>query len=166
MRRTARRVVERADRRSPITTRTARHQFCFRVRRKCLPGSTRKPDSLSSWRQMGSRLKPTDSELRHRSSSSVRKTKSCVPFSNPLVEQDLIGVANGIKLFDFAQPTARSMKPDRGGMLAADGRQSLFVRLPLAAQLREYFDQCQLIRANAAAILKQRGFDVKKLLRP
>ena len=33
-------------------------------------------------------------------------------------------------------------------------------------QLREYFDQCQLIRANAAAILKQRGFDVKKLLRP
>ena len=32
-------------------------------------------------------------------------------------------------------------------------------------QLREYFDQCQLIRANAAAILKQRGFDVNKLLR-
>ena len=25
----------------------------------------------------------------------------------------------------------------------------------------EFFDQCQLIRANAAAILKQRGFDVK-----
>ena len=33
-------------------------------------------------------------------------------------------------------------------------------------QLREYFDQCQLIRANAAAVLKQRGFDVNKLLRP
>ena len=32
--------------------------------------------------------------------------------------------------------------------------------------LLEYFDQCQLIRANAAAILKQRGFDVNKLLRP
>ena len=27
---------------------------------------------------------------------------------DPLVEQDLVGVANGIKLFDFAQPTARS----------------------------------------------------------
>ena len=54
---------------------------------------------------------------------------------DPLVEQDLIGMANGIKLFDFAQPTARSMKTDRGGMLAADGRQSLFVRLPLAAQV-------------------------------
>lgn len=33
-------------------------------------------------------------------------------------------------------------------------------------QLGEYFDQCQLIRANAAAILNQRGFDVNKLLRP
>lgn len=32
-------------------------------------------------------------------------------------------------------------------------------------QLREYFDQCQLIRANAAAILNQRGIDVDKLLR-
>ena len=31
----------------------------------------------SSWRQMGIRLKPTDSELGHRSSSSVRKTKRC-----------------------------------------------------------------------------------------
>ena len=54
---------------------------------------------------------------------------------DPLVEQDLVGVANGIKLFDFAHPTARSMKPDRGGMLAADRRQSLFVRLPFAAQV-------------------------------
>ena len=54
---------------------------------------------------------------------------------DPLVEQDLVGVANGIKLFDFAHPTARSMKMDRGGMLAADGRQSLFVWLPLAAQV-------------------------------
>ena len=90
----------------------------------------------SSWRQMGSRLKPTDSELRHRSSSSVRKTRSCVPFGNPLVEQDLVRRRrNGIKLFDFAQPTARSMKPDRGEMLAADGRQSLFVRRPLVAQV-------------------------------
>ena len=90
----------------------------------------------SSWRQLGSRLKPTDLELGHRSSSSVRKTKSCVPFGNPLVEQDLVRRRrNGIKLFDFAQPTARSMKPDRGGMLAADGRQSLFVRRPLAAQV-------------------------------
>ena len=33
-------------------------------------------------------------------------------------------------------------------------------------QLREYFDQCQLIRANAAAVLNQRGVDVNKLLRP
>ena len=32
-------------------------------------------------------------------------------------------------------------------------------------ELREYFDQCQLIRANAAAILNQRGIDVNKLLR-
>ena len=53
----------------------------------------------------------------------------------PLVEQDLVGVANGTKLFDFAQPTARSMKTDRGGMLATDGRQSLFVWLPLAAKV-------------------------------
>jgi hypothetical protein len=35
-----------------------------------------------------------------------------------------------------------------------------------SGQLREYFDQCQLIRANAAAILNQRGVDVNKLLRP
>ena len=68
---------------------------------------------------------------------------------DPLVEQDLIGMANGIKLFDFAHPTARSMKTDRGGMLAADSRQSLFVRLPLAAQVvnglrRSGHDTCSL----------------------
>ena len=39
---------------------------------------------------------------------------------NPLVEQDLVGVANRIELFDFAHPTARSMKANRGGMLGAD----------------------------------------------
>ena len=54
----------------------------------------------------------------------------------------MIGVANGIKLFDFAQPTARSMKTDRGGMLAADSRQSFFVRLPLAAQVVNGLRRC------------------------
>ena len=55
---------------------------------------------------------------------------------DPLVEQDLVRRRrNGLKRFDFGHPTARSMKTDRGGMLAADGRQSLFVRLPLAAQV-------------------------------
>ena len=31
-------------------------------------------------------------------------------------------------------------------------------------ELLEYFDQCQLIRANAAAVLKQRGLELKGLL--
>ena len=35
-----------------------------------------------------------------------------------------------------------------------------FVVKQRSEQLREYFDQCQLIRANAAAILNQRGIDV------
>ena len=70
------------------------------------------------------------------------------------MEQDLVRrKRNGIKLFDFAQPTARSMKPDRGGMLAADGRQSLFVRLPLAAQVVNGFGawQCPLLTSDKHA---------------
>ena len=61
---------------------------------------------------------------------------------DPLVEQDLVGVANRIKLFDFAQPTARSMKANRGGMLAAFDRQPFFVRFPLAAQVVYRLRRC------------------------
>lgn len=54
---------------------------------------------------------------------------------NPLVEQDLVGVANRVKLFDFAHPTARSMKANRGRMLGADLGKPFFVGFPLAAQV-------------------------------
>ncbi len=61
---------------------------------------------------------------------------------DPLVEQDLIGVANRIKLLDFAHPTARSMKANRGGMLAAFDRQPFFVGFPLAAQVVNRLWRC------------------------
>jgi hypothetical protein len=61
---------------------------------------------------------------------------------DPLVEKDLIGVTNWIKFFDFAHPTARSMKTNCRWMLAADRCQSLFVGLPLAPQVVDGWRRC------------------------
>ena len=59
--------------------------------------------------------------------------------SDPLMQQDLIGVTHRIKLFDFAHPATGAMKPNRRRMFRPDGRESFLVRLPLAAQVVDRF---------------------------
>ena len=49
---------------------------------------------------------------------------------DPLMEQHLIDVLNRIVLLDVTEPATRSMKPNRGRMVATDDCQTLFVRRP------------------------------------
>ena len=70
-----------------------------------------------------------------------RRFESCfIPLSvervegDPLMNQYLIRVLDRIVLLDLAEPTARPMKANRGGMIASNGCQPLLVRLPPASQ--------------------------------